>query len=53
MEYRRARVTGGTYFFTVVTHHRRQFRFHRYVQEGKYDVTWGVGSSLQCEEGFE
>jgi hypothetical protein len=25
MKYRRARVTGGTYFFTVVTHHRRQF----------------------------
>lgn len=25
MEYRRARVTGGTYFFTVVTHHRRKF----------------------------
>jgi putative transposase len=27
--------------------------FHRYVQEGKYDVMWEVGSSLQCEEGFE
>jgi putative transposase len=27
MEYRRARITGGTYFFTVVTHHRRQFLY--------------------------
>jgi excinuclease ABC subunit B len=25
MEYCRARVTGSTYFFAVVTHHRRQF----------------------------
>jgi len=25
MEYRRAKVTGGTYFFTVVTHNRRPF----------------------------
>jgi putative transposase len=25
MEYRRARITGGTYFFTLVTHHRRSF----------------------------
>jgi putative transposase len=25
MEYRRAKVTGGTYFFTLVTHHRRSF----------------------------
>jgi REP element-mobilizing transposase RayT len=25
MKYRRAKVTGGTYFFTVVTHNRRQF----------------------------
>jgi putative transposase len=25
MKYRRAKVAGGTYFFTVVTHNRRQF----------------------------
>jgi putative transposase len=25
MEYRRAKITGGTYFFTLVTHHRRSF----------------------------
>ncbi|NEP62710.1 MAG: transposase [Symploca sp. SIO2G7] len=25
MEYRRAKIAGGTYFFTVVTHDRRQF----------------------------
>jgi len=25
MQYRRARIKGGTYFFTVVTHNRRQF----------------------------
>jgi putative transposase len=25
MEYRRAKIAGGTYFFTVVTHNRRQF----------------------------
>jgi putative transposase len=25
MEYRRARIAGGTYFFTLVTHHRRRF----------------------------
>jgi putative transposase len=25
MEYRRARIMGGTYFFTLVTHHRRSF----------------------------
>ncbi len=25
MEYRRARITGGTFFFTLVTHHRRSF----------------------------
>jgi putative transposase len=25
MKYRRAKVAGGTYFFTVVTHDRRQF----------------------------
>jgi putative transposase len=25
MQYRRAKVAGGTYFFTVVTHNRRPF----------------------------
>jgi putative transposase len=25
MQYRRARIRGGTYFFTIVTHNRRQF----------------------------
>jgi hypothetical protein len=25
MEYRRAKTPGGTFFFTVVTHHRRKF----------------------------
>ncbi|WP_404788636.1 REP-associated tyrosine transposase [Altericista sp. CCNU0014] len=25
MEYRRAKISGGTYFFTLVTHHRRSF----------------------------
>ena len=25
MQYRRAKIKGGTYFFTVVTHNRRQF----------------------------
>lgn len=25
MQYRRAKVEGGTYFFTLVTHHRRKF----------------------------
>jgi REP element-mobilizing transposase RayT len=25
MEYRRARIAGGTFFFTLVTHHRRRF----------------------------
>lgn len=25
MEYRRAKITGGTYFFKLVTHHRRSF----------------------------
>ena len=25
MQYRRAKVDGGTYFFTLVTHNRRQF----------------------------
>jgi len=25
MQYRRARIKGGTYFFTIVTHNRRQF----------------------------
>jgi putative transposase len=25
MEYRRVKITGGTYFFTLVTHYRRSF----------------------------
>ncbi|MEH1853997.1 MAG: hypothetical protein V7L11_20500 [Nostoc sp.] len=25
MEYRRAKIEGGTFFFTVVTHNRREF----------------------------